>query len=529
MLQLLSPLALFALGALAIPAVLHLWRPPPRTIRVGTLRFFTAPAVRRLTKLRWRERLLLFVRLLLLTMLALLLAQPIWRKLPPTEPQRWALIEPGVVLEGEPLKRFDELTGRGFEPRELAPGLHRTKGSAREQHPAHVPDVWSLLREVDARLPAGSSVAVFASDRLTSLRGERPVMQHCTVDWISVPTALTSDARWLRAAEVINEAEVRVAIRRSDVNGTDEMAVTVPRRPGRTALEGPMHGWRVELANTKDAELSARLVRDGADSTSEPSVPVVRSKPLRAAIIHSADRADDARYVGAAVRAIAAVSRRDVAVGDEAERADWLFWLNDEPPPRDLVEQATRRGATVVSDAENSRERATPLVSSIDAETAGEPIALFRRVAPSAPALAVWTDGFGTPLLSLTQEGDGRHLRFFSRFHPEWNDLPRSSALAAALQPLLLPASDDLVPDRRHDKRRADGSQGRPAERKEPSGEAVRLPPQAEAIDLHTTIWLLCLALFAVERTLSHYHRAPARPEPVRTPRREEPAFAEQT
>jgi hypothetical protein len=97
-LQFLSPLALFALAALAVPAILHLWRPPAKTVRVGTLKFFTGPPVRRLNKLRWRERLLLAVRLLLLTLLVLLLAQPIWRKQPSAKPQKWALLEPGLTL-----------------------------------------------------------------------------------------------------------------------------------------------------------------------------------------------------------------------------------------------------------------------------------------------------------------------------------------------------------------------------------------------------------------------------------------------
>jgi len=181
-LQFLFPLAFTALAALAVPAILHLWRPPAKTVRIGTLRFFTGPTIRRLTKLRWRERFLLLVRLLSLVLLVLLLARPIWQKEPPTTPQQWALLEPNVVLSGNALKKWHECDAAGFEMRRLDAGFP----FAPKLKDAEPGDVWSLLRGADARLPAGSTVVIFATDRLQTLRGERPKMQHCTVEWVSV-------------------------------------------------------------------------------------------------------------------------------------------------------------------------------------------------------------------------------------------------------------------------------------------------------------------------------------------------------
>jgi hypothetical protein len=130
----------------------------------------------------------------------------------------------------------------------------------------------------------------------------------------------------------------------------------------------------------------------------------------------------------------------------------------------------------------------------------------------------LWTDGFGSPLLTIAQEGAGRRARFFSRFHPEWNELPRSSALAAALQPLLL-ASHLPLQNEPRDQRRADPSQGPPAHGAAPqgAGETV-LPPTAEIVDLHTALWIACIVLFAAERALSHRATAARRAEPIRSP-----------
>ena len=161
MLQLLSPLALLALATLAIPAILHLWRPPAKTVRVGTLRYFTGPATRRLNKLRWRELLLLALRLSLLALLIVLLAQPFWKTMPSDEAQKWALLENGLVLSGDAQERWRAMKTAGYEMRQLAPGFAQVARNS--QSPADIEniDVWSLLREADARLSSGSRLAVF--------------------------------------------------------------------------------------------------------------------------------------------------------------------------------------------------------------------------------------------------------------------------------------------------------------------------------------------------------------------------------
>ena len=530
--MLLSPLALVALAALAIPAILHLWRPPPATVRVGTLKFFTGPAVRRLTKLRWRERLLLAVRLLLLALLALLLAQPIWRNSPPTTPQRWALIERGVVLHGEAQKRWRELENAGYATRTLLAGFPAVAPDlTRTGQQSNASDVWSLLRELDARLPAGSAIAVFTSNRLAFLRGERPVMYNSGVEWLMVEPNESSDTAWISAIHPTRtSAELQVVLTTSNATRSENISAVVPAAPGKTALASPLNGWSVEIAQREDSRLAARLVRDDGGVEAGSWLPVSEGKPLNIALLHAADRRDDARYLDAALRAAAEASGRDIVVGTDAARADWAVWLNDQPPPAELVAEVTSRGATLLSDAENSREQMLPVLTSIEADGLHERVALFRRVPPAAESGAVlWSDGFGTPLLLIEQQQSGRRLRFFSRFHPEWNDLPHSSALAAALQPLLLPREGAIRDVAQQDQRRADASQGPPADAASTTrGTSIRLPAPAETVDLHRALWLMCVALFALERVLSHLGRR-TRPAARQTPTvaTEQPAYAE--
>ena len=182
MLQLLSPAGLWALAALSLPLAIHLWRPPPRTVRLGSLRFLES-LPRRIYNLRWRERLLLAVRMALLALLALLLAGPRWQIRPARGPQRWALLDSTAALSGESLARWHARQTAGDEIHALAPGFP----AAGEGKPDIAPDLWSLLREADAELPAGSLLTVFSPGRLAALRGARPALAHCRVAWVQTP------------------------------------------------------------------------------------------------------------------------------------------------------------------------------------------------------------------------------------------------------------------------------------------------------------------------------------------------------
>ena len=183
MLTLLSPAGLWALAALGLPLALHLWRRPPRTVRLGSLRYLEQKVRRRPRDLRWRERLLLAVRLLLLTLLAFMLTRPHWRPAALDRPQHWVLLDPTAAPAGETFDRLRALNRAGYETHDLATGFPKLAGAfaGNSQGAARAPDLWSLLLEADAGLPAGSALAVFTPGRLAALRGDRPASQ--TARW----------------------------------------------------------------------------------------------------------------------------------------------------------------------------------------------------------------------------------------------------------------------------------------------------------------------------------------------------------
>ena len=439
MFQLLSPAGLWAWAALALLLAIHLWRRPPRTVRLGSLRFLeTLP--RRLRDLRWRERALLAARLGLLAVLALLVAGPRWQSRPPRGPQHWVLLDPTASLKEGSLQRA------GGEAHWLASGFPAVVGTP----PASAAsDLWSLLREADAELPAGSVLTVFSPGRLAALRGTRPALRHCRVEWVQTPDA-------------------------PPVN---------PPGPDRAPLP-----------------------------------------PMRIGIFHDPDRATDARFIDAALRAAARVSGRAMEIQNDAAVSSplpgqWLVWLSVKPVPTGW----TGHGGNVLREAAADHDYNSNqgwLVVPPDATGASaclDPVRLWKRTAASDnPAGAVyWTDGFGQPLLTMTRQGQGAEWTFFTRFDPAWTDLPRGSALPLFLRALVFNQGDPLPVDPVHDRRLADPSQCRPSETT-PSGPDVTLArADGHTVDLHAPLWTLAAVLFGLERFLSAYRRPSAVPEPV--------------
>ena len=169
-LGLLAPLGLAALAALLLPLLVHLAR---REEQVPTdfaaLRWLTAK-FRPRQRLRFEEILLLALRLLLLAALALLLAQPVL--FGGRGDAAWLVVLPGADVAQAPA------LPEGTQRRWLAPGFPALDAPM----PAPPVATGSLLRQLDAELPAATPVTVLVTAIFDGADGARPQLSR-TVDW----------------------------------------------------------------------------------------------------------------------------------------------------------------------------------------------------------------------------------------------------------------------------------------------------------------------------------------------------------
>jgi hypothetical protein len=182
-LGLLLPAGLLALSALLIPLLLHLTRRTEQRPTVfAALRWLQA-SQRPRRQLRFDERPLLALRLLLLAALAALLAQPVLTGR--FGGRDWVVVAPGV---GRADARA-ALDAPDADWRWLAPGF-----PALDRDPSEGTQFTSsLLRELDAQLPDRAALTVLVPTRLDGLDGERPALRR-NVDWRVVDTEVATPA-----------------------------------------------------------------------------------------------------------------------------------------------------------------------------------------------------------------------------------------------------------------------------------------------------------------------------------------------
>jgi hypothetical protein len=150
---LLAPLGLAALAALVVPLLIHLRRRTEEVpVDFAALRWLDPrPKPRR--KLRFDELLLLALRMLLVALLALLLAQPAvigWE-----DKSSRTLVSPGV----DPAAAR-EIAGADADVRWIATGFPALNGAG----PTEPAQTSSLIREFDSELPPGVSLTIIVPE-----------------------------------------------------------------------------------------------------------------------------------------------------------------------------------------------------------------------------------------------------------------------------------------------------------------------------------------------------------------------------
>jgi len=256
----LAPLGLAALAALALPLLIHLVR---RLQLVDTefaaLRWISPRAQPR-RRLRFERPWLLLVRLALLAALALLLARLVLLAPSAGMSASWIVAAPGADLGAARTR-----AGESGEWHWLAPGFPRVDAGA----PPAAASTSSLLRELDARMPAGGALRVVVPETLGGLDGERVHLGHA-LDWIVVPGSsplppnaarepITLHVRYA-ADEADALAYLRAAVAAWNVREPDRY--TLDAQPAAAALPDDAR-WLVWLTPDFPPSLASWIERGG--------------------------------------------------------------------------------------------------------------------------------------------------------------------------------------------------------------------------------------------------------------------------
>ncbi|MCD9032349.1 BatA domain-containing protein [Luteimonas sp. Y-2-2-4F] len=197
--MLLLPAGLLALAALLVPLLVHLARRQPTVPTPFAALRWLRQGLRPRARWRFDEWALLLLRLLLLAVMALWLAQPALRER--AQAVRWSVVVPGADPSALPPP------APGETRRWLRPGWPALDTAPPDAAPAAVS---SLLRQLDMELGAGIALQVWVPERVDGADAQRPRLSR-EVDWRIVP-ARDADG------ETVASAAPRLLVRHDDAH-----------------------------------------------------------------------------------------------------------------------------------------------------------------------------------------------------------------------------------------------------------------------------------------------------------------------
>ncbi|MBV8388211.1 MAG: BatA domain-containing protein [Mucilaginibacter sp.] len=479
----LHPIWFFALAAISIPVAIHLWNiRKGRTLKVGSITLITAASQKRSLSLRLNDVLLLLLRCLLLTLLAIVLTMPLWRQDNNfSKTQGWILIPKASLKEAyqkfKPM--IDSLIKSGFEfhyfDKDFAKADFNKVLADTTLHHNSYASHWTLAQQLNGQIKPSLPVYLLTSNSAVHFTGEKPSVS-LNLHWQTF-TPADSVSTWIAKAWLTNNGAIEMAEGVSHPSGTFYQNYTIRSGDQSTNFTVRSDSGKLSIGLKNANEL----------------IPVDTSTWRFA--IYADKNSIDASYLKAALQSIIQFTRHKAVVKQYTDanqlpsQQNWLFWLSAKPVNKKLQSD----NMFVYENGKTSHSN-----SWIETES-DQKIALYKSITGNRKGFAIWKDGFGNPVLSLENQSGKNRYHFYNRFDPAWSDLVWSDEFPKMLLKLIIgPATE---PNSKYDKRILSDQQIMPNITNERS---VSIGKVTEHIDLSRYLWLLLVLIFFAERWLAH-------------------------
>jgi hypothetical protein len=491
--QFLYPIWFFALAALSIPIVIHLWNiKPGKTLKVGSIMLISEASKTNRRSFKLVDILLFILRCLLLALLAFFLAAPVWKHLTTAEKVKGWVLLPKENLK-ESYQKFkpvvDSLTRAGYEFHYFEKGfakgdLTKLLADTTRNDTTSANNYWGLVKQLNNKVSSVLPVYLFTPNGSIHFKGLKPSTR-LNLHWQTYTTA-DSVSKWIAAASFTANNTIKVT-------------------QGNASPTGIYYTEQfIKNDGNQDVDVKVQNGQPVVSLKKSEQPPVqVDTSTLRIAL-YTDKYALDANYLKAALSAVVNFNGRKATIrqynnaAQIAGRHDWLFWLSDAPVSSSLLNSSKN-----IFKYENGKVISTA-ASWIDAGSAlfdaDKKIALNKLIVSTDKNESVWHNGFGIPVLDKKIQKNTNIYRFYSHFNPGWNDLVWSNDFPKMILKLI-DNNIDQQPEK-FDKRILTNQQIQPIQIKQTTQVASVNP--VEQVDISKYFWLLVIVLFVAERILSH-------------------------
>jgi hypothetical protein len=502
--QFLNPIWLFGAAALLIPVIIHLWNVRSgKVLKVGSISLIAAASRKSSRSFKLLDIPLFLLRCLLLLLLALLLALPVWqKKLQAAKIRGWVLV-PKETFKATYQKfkpRIDSLTKAGYEFHYFNPNFAKSnlqqillnpKDSLQTSLPApnsSLSNYWNMIRQLNNSVASTLPIYIFTPNQATNFTGSKPQVA-LNLNWQTY-TPADSVTTYIHDAWFTNNGDIRV------VQGIGTPSGTTYSYNNIKANDRSNAAFNISTNNGK-AQISL---------INSKQQPVNIDTTAQNVFIYTDNNPSDAGYLKAALQAVSQFSQRNISIKTISNpnlipaNTAWLFWLSEKSIGNQTLSKCQNvftyekgKPAAVKSWINNGGRFSTGLAGN-------QKVDLFKLISTTSNYEPIWQDGFGHAVLNRQQQGKTTIYHYYSRFNPAWNDLVWSNEFPAWMLKLLATSTKTEVT--KYDRRVLSPQQYMPEIINESHTVATEKP--VENKDLTRYFWLALIIIFAAERWLAH-------------------------
>ncbi|WP_342645878.1 BatA domain-containing protein [Mucilaginibacter sp. CSA2-8R] len=505
MFQFLNPIWLIGAAAIAIPVLIHSWNiRPGKVLKVGSIGLIDAASRKSSRSLKLLDIPLLILRCLVLTLLALVLALPVWQKrVPVVKAKGWILIQKEnfktTYQQFKPT--VDSLTRAGYEFHYFNAGFDKgniaqvlnppkdavvSKDSIKPTN--QQTNYWNLIRQLDDKISSDIPVYLFTTNQAKYFTGAKPDAA-LQLHWQTY-TPADSTSTWIQNAWFTPDGDIRLVQGQSRPSGTSYNYANIRQSTGNS------------IYNIQTNNGTAQISLIAGNQT-----PAVIDTTVQHIAIYADNNSSDAGYIKAALQAVNQFTQRKTvvkAISNPAQlpaNTDWLFWLSEKTISQAYLNHCSHvlayqpgKTITVNSWISNAGPYATA-VADINK------VNLYKLIsAPEGIRTPVWQEASGKPVLAMEQQGKTRLYHFYSRFNPTWNNLVWNDNFPAWLLQLMQEPTSNTINS--NEKRVLSRQQYLP--RPSTDSHIIAASKNIETKNLSRYFWLALLLAFMAERWLAH-------------------------
>jgi hypothetical protein len=285
----LNPTYLWGLLGLTIPIAIHLWsKKEGKTIKIGSIKLLSEADSKQSSSITLNEFWLLILRLLLITLLVFIIAEPQYKQKTNNDALTY-IIEPSLLQNKEVLKIIDTL--KSDNPiRLLKSGLPEIDTYQASLINEDTPRYWQLAKAMEM-LPS-DSIVVLTSANISRIKGKRPKINK-NIEWLIINPE-KSEKTPIEAVQKDNEIEVLFA--QSDHQGLS---------------------FEKEYFSTNSSQIRLNPSKDSLKINSgetEQWFPITTNEVIKVLMFYDDAQTNEANYIEASFNAISKHIARTIEI-----------------------------------------------------------------------------------------------------------------------------------------------------------------------------------------------------------------------